>query len=185
MLLVGLMMAFTTCKSKEATTNTVETDAKSEALVALLENNAYKIDIHTVYPFNSAATTRVINSILTSTTGNSASRINVQGNGNFIQVQDDTVEGYLPYFGEQRQGGGRYGASDNGILFDNAPEEYKVFRDKKSGMPMITFTTHNKNHRAESYDVNIAVSTNKRVVVNISSTHRSSIRYIGSLGFTE
>jgi len=125
---LGIMYLSLSCKSAETTFE------NSEALATLeqqLNSKKYHIDIRTVMPFNTNASLNVLNVILGNNGGNTASRINVNGDGYFIKFNDSIAEGQLPFFGEQRLMGNRYGSGSIGVNFKSEPENYTIVKHKK------------------------------------------------------
>ena len=175
---------FTGCKSADTSLTTEDTQALNE-LETLLNQKKYRIDIQTIYPFNTAATTQVLNAIVLQNTGNTANRINVRGDGNFIEVQDSIATSYLPFFGEQQMSTGSYGGRDSAIQFNGMVKDYSIERHKKNDGFVIAFTTKQNNHTTESYDVSIIVYLNKKADITVLSSHRNTIRYQGQLTFVE
>ena len=180
--LFGNFHLFTGCKSAETSLKPEDAQALTE-LETLLKQKEYRIDIHTIYPFNTAATTQVLNDIVLRNTGNTATRINVRGDGNFIELQDSIATSYLPFFGEQQMSTGNYGGTDSAIQFEGMLKDYSVERHSKKDGFVIEFTTKQKNHNTESFDVSIIVFLNKKADITVLSSHRNFIRYEGQLTF--
>jgi len=184
LLLFGNFHLFTGCKSTETNLKTEDTQAFTE-LETLLKQKEYRIDIHTISPFNTAATTQVLNALVFQNTGNTANRINVRGDGNFIELQDSIATCYLPFFGEQQMSTGNYGGTDSAIQFGGMLKDYRVERYKKKDGFVIEFTTNQKNHTTESFNVSIIVFLNRSAAITLLSSHRNFIRYQGQLTFIE
>jgi len=108
--------------------------------------------------------------------GNSGSRINLIGNENFLNIHNDSVSAYLPYYGERRLGGG-YNSS-NGVEFSGIPKKYQVTTDQQKKRSEISFSISNNS---ETYEVFIELFANKKVQISVNSAHRTSIRYDGVL----
>jgi len=172
------------CKATKNGMQTNNTIALNE-LEVLLQQKEYRIDIYTIYPFNNAATTQVMNALLLQNTGNSASRIDVRGDGNFLELQDSTATSYLPFFGEQRMRTGNYGGTDSAIQFEGIIDDYTIKPYKNKDAFIIEFSVNQKSHSTESFDVSIIVFLNKNVDITLMSSHRNSIRYQGQLISTQ
>jgi len=181
--MIFAMLFFSGCSSSKASLSAEKMESLHMLKTQLLTKD-YRIAIDAVFPFNSAASSQVINSVFQNT-GNSASRIDVSGDGNYIQSQDSIIKGSLPFFGEQRMSTGAYGSSQSGIEFENVPKDYIIEQQPKTYLPVITFETNQKDQSTESYLVRIVVFDNLNVDINIISSHRSVIRYDGKLTFTE
>ncbi|WP_299122976.1 DUF4251 domain-containing protein [uncultured Winogradskyella sp.] len=180
LLCFGLICLVFSCKSNDTAMSSNSTLAFSE-LETLLEKEDYYIEMESAIPFNTLATTQVINSLMLRNTGNNASRIDLSGDGNFIEIKNDSIKGYLPFFGEQRISSGRYGGTDTAIQFEGLAKDYeKSIIDKKKKLE-IEFTTNHKGDNSERYDVRLEIFPNKRVMVSITPTYRTIMRYSGRL----
>ncbi|MGB5981695.1 MAG: DUF4251 domain-containing protein [Nonlabens sp.] len=146
----------------------------------LAEERAYVVSFNTAYPQNSAASQRVLNSILMPT-GNNASRINITGSSATITVDGDmsTAE-QLPFFGEQRLGGGSYGQMDSPLDFDSAIRDYRVERrDEK-----ITVTYGVTTNDSDNLDVRLDIYEGYNVRAMVISTKRTNMLYDGTFKAT-
>ena len=184
LLVFGHCYLFTSCTSGKNTLKTEDTKALA-ALETVLEQKVYRIDIQTIYPLNTLATTQVLNALLLPNTGNSASRINVRGAGHFIALQDSIATSDLPFFGEQQMSTGNYGGRNPAIQFDGMPTNYSVKRYKKKDAFIVAFTTQQKNHITESFRVSMTVFLNGYADITVLSSHRNFIRYDGELSLLE
>ena len=145
-----------------------------ETLKNVVDTKSYTIEVNTAYPMQTYAVTRVTNALLQNT-GNSASRINV--NGNFIEVKNDSIKGVLSYFGEVRTVNS-YNPRDGGINFEGLPTTYEVTENEKKQTLNIEFDIKNK---IEPYNVIIQLYPDKSATVIVNSPYRTSIRYDGTL----
>ena len=179
--LAGLNLS---CKSADSLSD-AEQKAQLAELESILKEKSVQIDIKTVYPFNSATTTRVLNSIMIPRTSNTANRIDVTGDGHFITVSKTETKGNLPYFGEQRIAGGHYNSSDQGILFEGEPINYKLAKHPKKPAWEISYEVKDKTESTEAYEIQLLVFSSKFVEVNIVSTLKNVIRYQGELSVVE
>jgi len=169
------------CKSTESA-STKEADAAAfDKLVNLLKSQSYHIDIEAAQPFNTAATTEVLNTIMIPRTGNSANRIDLQGDGHYIKSEEGNFKASLPYFGEQRQAGGHYSPKGNNLSFNDTLEDHEMTIDEKKQKAVVTFTIDDDKDRSENYDVRITAFPNGYADIYITSTHRTNIRYMGKL----
>jgi|GEM_PF-4787590 len=93
---------------------------------------------------------------------------------NFIKVHNDSTQGYLPYFGEMRLGGG-YGEGGP-IQFDSGIKAYKVRQKKNNKGVIVSFSAKNGN---EQFDLTMDITKSGSAMVTIKSLHRNSITYNG------
>ncbi|WP_299362171.1 DUF4251 domain-containing protein [Winogradskyella sp.] len=172
------------CKSAN-TMSEAEASEQLAELETLLHDNAFRVDIKTVYPFNTAATNDVLNSILIPGTSNSASWIDVANDGHFIEFSTTATKGDLPFFGEQRISGGYNIGNDNNIQFDGAPIDYSISKHKKKSVLEIAYDVNDSRVSTETYEIQFLVYPNKTVHVFITSTLKTVIHYRGTLQFTD
>ncbi|APY07089.1 hypothetical protein BWZ20_01675 [Winogradskyella sp. J14-2] len=169
-----IVLVVLSCKSSK-TEN--ERSQDLSALETKIRSKNFKIDITTVLPFNTNATTQVLNN-LTRYTGNTADRIFV--NGYFIDFKNDSIIGYLPFYGEQRLSSNRYN-SDLGIEFSGMPQEFSLDKHKRKDAYVMQFTINDNRDTTETYKVFITFFPSNTADVNIVSSHRNSINYRGQL----
>ena len=159
----------------------IEAKAQDMALLESLQTqDDYRVEIEVVYPFTSAATTQASNLLLRNT-GDTANRIDVRGDGNFIEIKNDSVKAYLPFFGEQRLSAGDYGGTDLSIQIEESLKDFSKQINTKKGKLELDFMAHQKGQQNEKYEVNLDIYPNKTVNVNITPVYRTFIRYSGSL----
>ncbi|CDF78892.1 conserved hypothetical protein (DUF4251) [Formosa agariphila KMM 3901] len=102
-------------------------------------------------------------------------RINLIGNTNFLNVDKDSTDAYLPYFGVAHIAS--YGG-DGGIKFDGPYEDYKLsFNDKKQ----VVTVSYSTSHKSEKIDVTLRVFSPETASLVIYSSNRNSISYDGSI----
>ncbi len=160
---------------------TKETQTKQlAALDSLNQLNDYQIEIEVAYPFATTATTQVAN-VLLRNTGNTANRIDVNGDGYYISIQNDSVKAYLPFFGERRLSSGTYGGSDDAIKINEALNELNKQMDKEKGKLKLGFNARQDSSDNESYQISIDLYPNKNVSVNINPVYKTFMRYQGKL----
>ena len=173
------------CKSAEVL-SPAEEAAQLAELETILNNKSFRINVNTVYPFNTAATINAINTILTPRTGNNANRIDVAGDGHFVEVQSKThTKGDLPFFGEMRFSGNHYNNVDRSIFFDGEPDKYSITKHDKKPAYEIKFSIEDTNEEIEVYDVQLLIYANRNAEINITSTLKTAIRYTGTLQLVE
>lgn len=172
------------CLSYSCKSNKIEKEkaiAKDlETLESLYEQNDYRIAIQVVYPFTSVATTQVTNLLLTNT-GDTANRIDVRGDGNFIEIKNDSVKAYLPFFGESRINSGDYPGANLSIQFNEPLKDLEKQIVPKKGKLQLKFNAKQKNNSNEKYQINLDIYPNKSVIVNITPIYKTFIRYSGIL----
>ena len=179
LLLTAVLTLFWGCKVNKFDKN--ETEAKDLAVLkTILAEKNYRIAIEVAYPFVSAATTQVSN-VLLRNTGNTANRIDLRGDGNFIEIKNDTLTGYLPFFGEQRLNAGEYGGKDLSIQFEEPLQDLKKKIDSDKGVLELAFTAKQKGNSNERYDIDVKIYSNKNVSVYITPVYRTFMRYSGRL----
>ncbi|OBX26506.1 uncharacterized protein DUF4251 [Gelidibacter algens] len=143
----------------------------------LIASKSLEIVSNSASPFASAAFSRVANSNILGP-GNSANNIDLTTNANRLIIKGDSIQGYLPYFGEQNFGGG-YNGNHSGIEFNDVPENYKVVNDNRKHAVDIRFKIDDEHRSNEHYNVMITLYPNNRSTIRIQSTTRSSIEYTG------
>ena len=180
---IVVSMIFMNCKSADRMVST-EKKASYDQLLTLLEGNAYRIDVNAVRPFNTAATTQVVNNLL-SNTGNTAGRIDVSGAGHYLEMRDGTTKGSLPYFGEQRQGGSNYGNTNGGVEFEGIPENYELLGKPDKNRVVITFKMDDSGKRTEYYEITIIAFPGGTADIRVFPSQRSTIAYSGNVSRIE
>lgn len=180
-----LLLLFTACKSAETKLKTEDTQQALAELETILNQKKYRIDIHTIMPFNTMATTQVLNALLVPRTGNSANRIDVSGDGNFIEIQDSIASSYLPFFGEIQMSTSIIGGTDSAIQFKSLFEDYSVEPYKNEDAFVVKFKANQENQNMESFNVRMIVFLNKGADITLLSSHRNFIRYQGDLRVLE
>ena len=177
--LIILALAVSSCKTNAVS----KTEDKAKA-ISLLENlksqNNYRIDVDAVYPLNSVASAKVTNALLANT-GNNASRINVSGDGNFIEIKDDHVQAYLPFFGEMRMSGGSYGGRNVAIELDEPLEKIDKNLDYTKRKLVLKFKAKQKEGDNDSYDIKIEIFGNRSASIDVTPVFRTYIRYDGRI----
>ncbi len=154
----------------------------SDALETLITRSDFEITSRWAEPQLTSAMVQLSNAGLLSQ-GSTAGQIDIVGTSNFLKVHKDKVEARLPFFGERRFGA-VYGQADTGIVFEGAPQDYQVEKNKKTGYE-IRFSINDKNTRSENYKVSIHLLPNLSSIITINSTHRLTIRYRGSANLIE
>ncbi|WP_445159204.1 DUF4251 domain-containing protein [Mesohalobacter salilacus] len=176
---IGLLSLLGSCKTNQIAKAEAKAD-DLEVLDSLYAKKEYHIKINVAYPFTSTATTQVANALLRNT-GDNINRIDVRGDGNFIKIQNDSISGYLPFFGESRTSSGTYGGTDLAIQFEEPLKDLTKKINSDKGKLELEFTANQKGNRNEKYDVSLNIYPNKNVMVNIRPVHKTVMRYDGQL----
>ena len=171
-ILLGIMLSFMlACSSSKSTQN----KNAQNTLDSLIQSHRFEIKSNRARPTNTMALQQLDNAGLF-LNGSNASNIDLSTNTNFLRMKNDTVTAFLPFFGE-RQFGGSYGKSTS-IEFEGIPENLEIKPGKK-GAYNIRFNISDKNAPTDNYNVFITLFPNLNSTININSTSRSSIQYIG------
>ena len=177
-IVLPMLVVVLSCKSSETS---AERAKKLSNLEITLDSKDFKIDVNTVYPFNTRATTQVLNQI-TRNTGNTANQIMI--NGYDITFKNDSVIGELPYYGERQLSSSRYN-NHLGIALKDIPQNYSLTKHKKKDAYVIKFNMDDNSDSVETYNVIMTFYTNETVNISILSSHRNTINYRGRLIDTE
>lgn len=180
LLSLSIFLFFSSCKSPQAT-SVVTSNPETQNLLALMQQQPYTVEVEVAQPFYTAASQSVINSLLIPRTGNTASRIDITGDGHFISVGDGHVKSNLPFFGEQRQGSGHYGTLGNGINMAGEVKDYTIMNHKKKEAIVVKFTSNQSKSSTEHHDVIMTIFPNRHVEVSVVSSHRTTMNYSGVL----
>ena len=165
------VLCFMSCSSSKSTTNL----AQIEAFDSIINNQNFRIESDWAYPQNTVAMQQVLNSQLLQP-GSSSGAINLIGNHNFLEIKGDSINSYLPYFGE-RQMQIAYGGGDAAIQFDGILENYSVEKNKNNSYS-ITFQSKSKS---EQFNGNIIIYPSLKSEIILTGTSRFIIRYAGNV----
>lgn len=106
--------------------------------------------------------------------------INLIGNPNFIRFQGDSVEVYLPYFGERYSGAG-YGGK-GGIQFEGIIKNLEVKEQASKEDIILEFEGEQEN---EKFEFTVWLYPNEVTRTSVNSSQRSVISYRGKISNTE
>jgi hypothetical protein len=177
--LIGILMLFSGCKTNKIDKN--KTSASDLAILESLSNRSdYYIEIDVAYPFMTLATMQATN-ILMRNTGNTANRIEVSGDGNYLKIENDSIKGYLPFFGERRLNAGAYSGTDVSIQLEEPLRDLSKEIDTIKGKLKLEFTARQKNDANEKYQIKVDIFPSKKVSVDIRPIARTLMRYDGTL----
>lgn len=115
----------------------------------------------------------IINEWANAQTGNNVSLI---GNSNFIRFEGDSVDIFLPYYGERYTGGG-YGSS-GGIEYKGPLNDLKIQERQKQQEVLLRFEGE---HDSENLEFIITLYPNGNANTSVNTSERSSITYRGEV----
>ncbi len=147
----------------------------NERLDEAIAKRTFEIKAQFAHPLVTRAMSQIGNSGLLPQ-GSTIGQINISETANFFRIHGDSVAADLPYYGERQLGGGY--ANKGGIVFAGVPENLEIRRDSITKGYTITFGIDGKT---ENFRVNAQVQPNLRSQLRINSTHRTTIRYSGTL----
>lgn len=103
------------------------------------------------------------------------SRVNLLGNPNHITFEGDSVDLFLPFFGQRHAGGG-YGTA-GAIEYEGPLKELQI-EERPGKNILITFEGNNKS---EDLDFRITVYPNGNTTTSVTSSQRDQIQYDGRI----
>ena len=110
-------------------------------------------------------------------TPTSGRRVSLTTNPNFLKYSKDSVDIYLPYFG-QITGGGASMTGDGGIVCNGPRSKYKMTVDDKKQKIIIDFEVSNKD---DTFKFNMQIYKSGSTFINVNSNFRNSISYDGKI----
>ena len=155
MLLLALLVGIPTLSAQS---KKEKKEQKKEAVKKLIESENYKIDVNTAMPMRGRSIP------LTSS--------------NSLEIRNDSVISYLPYYG--RAYSIPYGGGD-GLNFKAVLKEYSMEMDKK-GNAVIEFIARNPEDR---YEYRVKVFPNGSASIDVNMQNRQSISFQGELYIKE
>ncbi|MDG5491566.1 DUF4251 domain-containing protein [Psychroserpens sp. SPM9] len=167
-LLVSLLLS---CSS----TKTAATPEQIVALDALIEEQAFTIKSDWAYPQTSSGLLALQNSGLLAPGDANASRFSLMGNPNFLKLSGETIDSYLPYFGERQVVTDRNGGGS--IELEDIISDYEVEKQEDNSY-MLKFKAKSNN---ESYTIVIEVFPNHKTEMIVRGSKRFPIRYTGQI----
>ncbi len=173
LLLFFALSVICSCKSSKTMIN------ESHPVHALVASKRIEFTAKSANPMVTQSLTAIANSGLIAP-GNTVSRIDLNGNGNFLRIHGDSVTANLPYYGERQFGGGYGDAS--GIEFDGLPDNYVQDFDAIKQKYTIRFQI---NDLSDNYTVYIDIYPNMSGLVSVNMANRNTIQYNGRIGTIE
>lgn len=171
----GLFAIILGCSSSKQFTEQDNQDYQN--LQNLVASRSLEIISTSAMPMASATFSKVANSNILGP-GNNASNIDISSNSNKLTIKGDSIQAYLPYFGEQNFGSS-YGGNHTGIEFNNVPKDYQVVHNDKKHSVSISFKINDQYRNNDLYTIMITLYPNYRSEIRVQSTSRTSIGYIG------
>lgn len=159
-----------------SSSKTVAPTAQSKMLDELVSQKSFQIESDWAQPLVTNSLISISNAGLFPP-GSSANLISLIGNPNYLKVQGDSIDVYLPYYGERQMGGG-YNNNDGAIQFKGIPEDYEITRNEKTQGQEIRFKMTNKS---ETFRVAVTLFPNLKSTIFVNSSQRFSIRYQGEV----
>lgn len=168
-----IIMVLISCTSTKMVTET-----QQKELISWGNEKPFEIISHRAMPMQTVAFSAVANSGLLGT-GNTANSISLIGSTNYFKMKGDTISAHLPYFGERRFGG-NYGSTDGGIHFDGEPDSKEIIWNAKKQRVEMRFKIKQERDN-ENYDILVFIFPNHTTRIDINSSERTSISYVGDL----
>ncbi|WP_276392154.1 DUF4251 domain-containing protein [Eudoraea chungangensis] len=156
--------------------NTTPSESSSKELHALVEGSTLEIISDFAYPQNTAAMSKVAAAGLVPP-GSNPGQISLIGNSNHFRIFNDSIQVYLPYFGERQMTSG-YGQNDTSIQYSGIPDDYSMEWNEKKKRYDLQFSFTKKT---ENFRVNAQLFPNLKSSMTITSSFRFPIRYTGEI----
>lgn len=130
------------------------------------------------YPMASQALNAIANAGLIPP-GSNVNSINLVGNPNYVRMKGDSIQMYVPFFGE-RQMVTSYNPTQGGFEFDGIPKKLDIQKNEQKQEYTIRFTAKMEDGN-EYCDITLNIYPDQSISMNINSTHRISINYKGKI----
>lgn len=161
------------CKSS----NSLQKETISQKVSILLKDNRFNIECTQIYPTNTSSLQAVVNANLIPP-GNTIGVINITGFDNYFKIHGDSISLDLPFYGEQQLSGLGYNRTNVGFLFSGIPKQFSKSTNTKKNIEIFNYSFDNGN---ESCKAQIKIHPQGNTDIYITSSHRSSISYRGSI----
>lgn len=172
-MLLGVTLCLLSCGGGKSQASAQEI----AALDQLLRERQFEVNSDWAMPLATNAMNQVMNSGLMPP-GNSATRINLIGNANYLRFSGDSVSAYLPYFGERQFGAPINNPTDTGIQFEGLAKDLQVQYNEDKQFYQLNFDASRNN---EVFKIILTVYPNKSTLIQVTSTQRFPISYQGNL----
>ncbi len=175
--LYGLWILFvvnvlTGCQTPKA----AATPQQQQELARMLEDGSFYFEAQWAMPLQTQAMV-ALHTAGMFRPGSSVSRININKDGHFLQLERGKAKANLPFYG-QRHIATDYAHSRDWIEFDSEATDYEFTQDGESRMYDLDLKA---KRRSESYQINLRIFPNRRTIVTVISSQRDVIRYEGYL----
>ncbi len=172
---IVILLGCTILSSCSSTTKAAKDPQSMARFTSFVNEKSFEFVALTAYPMATQSLNAIVNSGILPP-GNTAGAIQLIGIPNFVKVQGDSVQGYLPFYGERQFGAG-YG-STTGIEFKGIPKDYQQTYNKAKERFEITFQIAEKS---EVYQIYMLLFYNNSAQVSVNSNQRNSIRFNGDV----
>ena len=175
-LIVVALSLIWSCGSSKNEETMVKKERQLNDLKELVNTKSFIFNAETANPMQTYAVMQVTNALLRNT-GNTAGRIYLAGNGDYVKIMGDTVKAELSYFGESRVVTS-VDPRDSGINFEGQPTNYKVSENEKKKTLTLEFDIKSKT---DQYNVTMQLYPSQHAKIFVNSANRNSIRYDGKI----
>lgn len=176
-----IMLLIVGCGSSKVFT--AQENQAYQELQDLVASRSIEIVSNSASPMASAAFSRVANSNILGP-GNNANYIDISSNANYFRIKGDTIQAFLPYFGEQTFGSS-YGSNHSGIEFNDVPKSFDVIHNDKNHTVDLKLKIDDDYRSSDHYEITVTLFPNKRSIIRVQSTARSAIEYLGKVSAWE
>ncbi|QLE02304.1 DUF4251 domain-containing protein [Galbibacter sp. BG1] len=173
--IIGIFVVSLCVLSCGGTQNAVS-DADLAALDKIINDKNFRIECQWAMPTVSTSMMQIAGSGLLAP-GNNVQRIDLSGDGAFLEIKGDSAKADLPFYGERQMGGG-YNPDGEGIKFDQEVSDMEIEYQENKKHYRITFSA---NDGTKSFNVTLMVFQNKKTSVSVNSSERDFITYDGTL----
>lgn len=177
-----ILLAFTlfSCSSANQK-NTGNSEIDHQKIQELIKTEGLKFNLDYAFPKTSASYNQAVQQLNLSAVGNSGNRINIRGEGYYVEIKKDSVIAVLPFYGEQYSG--YQITTHDRIEFKGKAKNYelKLMKHKKSNRTKISFQIADANRVGEAYDVSLMIFKTGKTDMQVSSSRRSVMAYRGEV----
>ncbi|MGJ8592922.1 MAG: DUF4251 domain-containing protein [Aquaticitalea sp.] len=177
---IGIIMIVLLVSCNSTKSYTEQENREFESLKELVTAKNLEIESNTAKPMASTGLWQVANSNMLGP-GNTVSSIDISGNSNHLTIKGDSIKGFFPYFGEVHCSSVYPGSTHQGIQFNEIPKKYQTVINANKRSVDINFEINDQYRSNEQYDVTITLFPNLKSTVQIRSSNRSFIEYVGTV----